>query len=163
MPEVESNLKDKGDCGGTRERCTLDACPLFGTIGRNGRVRGCGDPTARGKRNREKGLAKQRQARKRLGVAPSHKFGDANEERWGDALFANEVKAGVQIQPAVNAWLRIERQVISNEPDHGGQHKPTRAVLMPDGWGRDGLVMVRLSTWEELVAPALDAAYGGPA
>jgi hypothetical protein len=104
-------------------------------------------------------LTKQRTARKRLGVAPSHKFGDGNEERWNDALFANEVKAGKQIQPAVNAWMRIEAQVKSNEADFGSRRKPARAVLMPDDWGKEGLVMIRLSTWEELVAPAMQAFY----
>jgi hypothetical protein len=30
---------------------------------------------------------------------------------------------------------------------------------MPDDWGKEGLVMIRLSTWEELVAPAMQAFY----
>jgi hypothetical protein len=111
-----------------------------------------------GARNRRKGLSKQRTARKALGVKPSNKFGDANEENWQDSLFANEVKAGKQIQPAVTAWLRIEAQVISNQSDYGSLRKPTRAVLMPDGWS-DGLVMVKLSVWAELIAPALAAYY----
>jgi hypothetical protein len=104
-------------------------------------------------------LSKQRQARKALGVAPSHKFGDANEERWGDPLFANEVKAGKQIQPAVTAWLRIETQVMSNQISAGANRKPARAVLMPDDWGKEGLVIVRLSTWTDLVRPALEQFY----
>jgi hypothetical protein len=106
-------------------------------------------------------LSKQRTARKALGVAPSNKFGDANEENWKDPIFSNEVKAGKQIQPAVTAWLRIEAQVIANQSDFGSLRKPTRAVLMPDGWS-DGLVMVRLSTWSELVTPALQAYYEEP-
>lgn len=114
-----------------------------------------------GRRNRRKGLSKQRTARKALGVAPSNKFGDANEENWKDPIFANEVKAGAQIKPAVTAWLRIEAQVKSNESDYGSLRKPCRAVLMPDGWS-DGLVMVRLSTWEELIRPALEAYYQQP-
>jgi hypothetical protein len=114
-----------------------------------------------GKRNRAKGLTKQREARKRLGVAPSNKFGDANEENWKDPIFANEVKAGAQIKPAVNAWLRIEAQVLRNQSDFGSLRKPCRAVLMPDDWGKEGLVMVRLSTWEDLIRPALEAYYEG--
>jgi len=158
----------KGECQGNRERCTLADCPLFGTLGVAGRdgkrrIRGCGDAVARGKNNRRKGLAKQRTARKRLGVAPSNKFGDGNEERWQDALFANEVKAGKQIQPAVTAWVRIEAQVLSNDTAIGSRHKPARAVLMPDGWGKDGLVMMRLSVWEEIVAPAIHEYYEGGA
>ena len=163
----------KGECQGNRDRCTLAystdsvaaVCPLFGTLGRPSRdgkrrIRGCGDAVARGKNSRRKGLAKQRDARKRLGVAPSHKFGDANEENWQDVMFANEVKAGKQIQPAVTAWLRIEAQVQSNDVAIGSRHKPCRAILMPDGWGKDGLVIVRLSTWEDLVRPALEGFYG---
>ena len=103
---MEQNRKDY--CEGNKEKCTVDGCPKFGTLGREARdgkrrVKGCNDPVARGKNSRRKGLKKQRDARKRLGVAPSHKFGDANEERWQDEIFANEVKAGKQIQPAVNA------------------------------------------------------------
>lgn len=160
----------KGYCGGDVEKCSTcvkivdgDFRP-FGTLGRPGRdgkrrIRGCGDPSARGRNSRRKGLKKQRDARKRLGVAPSHKFGDSNEENWQDAIFANECKAGKQVNPAVNAWLRIEAQVLSNDVAVGSRHKPCRAVLMPDGWGREGLVMVRLSTWEELVRPALEDFY----
>jgi hypothetical protein len=122
------------------------------------RIRGCGDPVARGAANRRGGLKKQRQARKALGIPAT--FGAANEERWDDQLFANEVKSGAQIRPAFTAWMRIEAQVIANEPDHGGLRKPTRAVLMPDGFGGDGIVMVRLSTWQDVVRPALDQYYG---
>lgn len=142
----------KGDCG-----C---GCGLFGTVRANGCVRGCPCRKCLGARNRRKGLSKQRTARKALGVAPSHKFGDANEERWGDNLFANEVKAGAQIGPAVTAWRRIEAQVLSNQTAIGSIKKPCRAILMPDGWGNEGLVMVRLSVWSELVRPALDEFYG---
>lgn len=135
-------------------------CELFGNVTKGKHVRGCTCAACRGRRNRRKGLSKQREARKRLGVAPSNKFGDANEENWGDSIFANEVKAGKQIAPAVTAWLRIETQVQSNQTAVGSIKKPARAVLMPDGWGKEGLVMVRLSTWQEWVLPAMDAHYG---
>lgn len=143
----------KGDCA-----C---GCELFGTLRKRpeGHVRGCECARCRGKRNRSKGLKKQRDARKRLGVAPSHKFGDANEENWNDPLFANEVKSGAQIRAAVTAWNRIEAQVKSNQSDFGSQRKPCRAVLMPDDWGAEGLVIVRLSTWEQLVRPAMESFY----
>jgi hypothetical protein len=144
----------KGDCA-----C---GCGLFGTLRKRpeGHIRGCNCAKCRGKRNRQKGLTKQREARKALGVAPSHKFGDANEENWQDPLFANEVKSGAQIKAAVTAWTRIEAQVMSNQTAIGSQRKPCRAVLMPDGWGKEGLVMVRLSTWAELIAPAMQVVYG---
>jgi len=154
----------KGDCQGNREKCNLPDCPKFGTLGRpardgNRRVKGCSDPTARGKRSRTKGLSKQRVARKRLGVAPSNKFGDANEENWQDHLFANEVKSGKQVSTVVTAWLRIDAQVRSNESDYGSRRKPTRAILMPDDWGKEGLVIIKLSTWQELVTPAMHEYY----
>jgi hypothetical protein len=148
VTEPEAPRKGECPCG----------CDLYGNITNGRHVRGCACNRCRGARNRRKGLSKQRTARKALGVAPSNKFGDANEENWKDPIFSNEVKAGKQIQPAVTAWLRIEAQVISNQSDFGSLRKPTRAVLMPDGWS-DGLVMVRLSTWSELVAPALQAFY----
>ena len=148
--------------GPTKGDCACGKCGLFGTLRKNpeGHVRGCTCPKCMGQRNRRKGLKKQRDARKALGVAPSHKFGDANEENWQDHLFANEVKAGAQIKPAVTAWQRIELQVQSNQIAVGSLKKPCRAVLMPDGWGKEGLVMVRLSTWQELIRPALDEYYG---
>jgi hypothetical protein len=34
---------------------------------------------------------------------------------------------------------------------------------MPDDWGKEGLVMIRLSTWEELVRPAMHEYYEGGA
>ena len=156
----------KGDCQGNREKCNLADCPKFGTLGKpardgNRRVKGCSDPTARGKRSRTKGLSKQRVARKRLGVAPSNKFGDANEENWQDHLFANEVKSGKQVSTVVTAWLRIDAQVRSNESDYGSRRKPTRAILMPDDWGKEGLVIIKLSTWQELVTPAIHEYYEG--
>jgi hypothetical protein len=162
---MADNLKFKAYCQGDQSRCKEANCPLFGTLGvqaRDGsrRIKGCGDAVARGKRNRRAGLSKQRVARKRLGVAPSNKFGDANEENWQDGVFANEVKAGKQIQPAVTVWTRIEDQVKRNQSDFGSLRKPARAILMPEGWGNEGLVMVRLSTWEETIRPALEEYYG---
>jgi hypothetical protein len=150
---TESRLKNKQEC--------VCGCGLFGTPLKRpvGHIRGCVCPRCRGKRNRQKGLKKQRDARKRLGVAPSHKFGDANEENWNDPLFANEVKSGAQIRAAVTAWNRIEAQVKSNQSDFGSQRKPCRAVLMPDDWGAEGLVIVRLSTWEQIVRPAMESFY----
>jgi hypothetical protein len=149
MTEPEAPRKGECPCG----------CDLYGNITNGRHVRGCVCKRCMGKRNRSKGLTKQREARKRLGVAPSHKFGDANEENWNDPIFANEVKSGAQIKPAVTAWTRIETQVKGNESDFGSRRKPCRAVLMPDNWGKEGLVMLRLSTWEEIVRPALEQYY----
>jgi len=144
------------------EKCECPCgCGLFGTPKKNGCVRNCTCPRCRGRRNRAKGARKQKVAQKRLGV-PQQKFGDHHEEGWADELFRNEVKAGKQVGPATTVWLRIEAQVDSNRPDFGDDGRPCRAVLMPDGMS-DGLVMVRLSTWERLIRPAMDAHYGGGA
>lgn len=121
-------------------------------------VRGCKCARCRGANNRKKGLAKQNVARKALGV-PASKFGDSNEERWADSYFANETKAGAQVGPVANFWLRVEKQVRANEATFGDDRRPVRAVAMPDGWS-DGLVVVRLSTWRDLIGPALDEFYG---
>lgn len=122
--DVEPNFRENvGDCEGNRDRCNAEGCPKYGSLGRAARdggrrVKGCGDPVAIGRRNRRSGLEKQSKARKALGIAPQ-KFGDANEERWVDAYFANEVKAGRQVGPVLNWWLRVEAQVLSNEATHG--------------------------------------------
>ena len=118
--------------GGVKADCVC-GCGLFGTPRKRpaGHIRGCDCAKCRGKRNRSKGLRKQTEARKALGVAPSHKFGDANEENWKDNLFQNEVKAGAQIKAAVTAWNRIEAQVQSNQTAIGSLRKPCRAILMP--------------------------------
>lgn len=121
----------------------------------------CRCPRCIGKANRRGGLRKQNVARKRLGVAAS-KFGDSAEERWHD-YFANEIKSGKQCGPVANWWARVEKQVLANEPDHGSLHKPIRCTAMPEGWGDDGLVVMRLSTWQEHVGPALDEFYGSTA
>lgn len=159
-PNFRSNL---GECEGRTDRCKVDGCPKFGTLGRPAkdgmrRVKGCGDPVAIGRRSRRSGLEKQTVARKALGIQ-GQKFGDANEERWQDAYFANEVKSGAQVGPVANWWRRVEAQVLSNEADHGDRRRPVRAVAMPEGM-KDGLVVVRLSTWETHVRPALEEFYG---
>ena len=147
---VTDYLKQKADC--------VCGCGLFGTPLKRpeGHIRGCKCPRCMGKRNRAKGDAKARKARKALGITGVN---SRHEEVWGGDVRV-EVKAGAQIRPAVTAWTRIEAQVLSNQQAVGAIRKPCRAVLMPDDWGKEGLVMVRLSTWEEWIRPALEAYYG---
>lgn len=161
-----SALKDKAHCECGHPECVdgMGNAGMFGALGRpdrNGRrhARGCPCPSCRGRRNRRSGLSKQREARKALGVAPQ-KYGDTHEERWADTQFANEVKSGKQCGPVANWWRRVEAQVLANEADHGDRRRPVRAVAMPEGWGSDGLVVVRLSTWRDQIGPALDEFYG---
>lgn len=134
----------KGDCQGRRDRCTLgDACPKFGTLGRpardgSRRVKGCGDPVARGRRNRAKGDSKARRARKMLGIAGAN---TRHEELWGGAVRV-EVKAGAQIEPIATRYRLAEQQ--SEQHRAIGDIRPFVLVTMPDG-ERDGLVVLRLS------------------
>ena len=139
----ENLLKPKADCEGNRDRCTNASCPLFGTLGTAGRdgkrrVKGCGDPVARGKRNRAKGDAKARRARKALGISGAN---TRHEEHWGGA-FRVEVKAGKQIEPIWTRFLRAETQ--SEQARPVGDPRPFLMVAMPDG-SNDGLVVGRLS------------------
>lgn len=153
-------IKPKGYC-----QCGTEPCDLYGTLGKPDRhdkrhVRGCKCKVCGGRRNRKGGLAKQRVAARALGVQQG-KFVATNEESWG-GYFANEVKSGKQVGPVANWWARVEAQVLANQPDHGGLHKPVRAIAMPEGMS-DGLVVVRLSTWREHIGPALAEFYGSEA
>ena len=140
---------EKGDCP-----C---GCGKFGTIKMgNGHVKGCPCRSCMGRRNRLKGRDKQRRAQRALIGSGSHAH--AHEENWSDQLFATEVKAGGQVKTVQTFWLKHEAQIIANRPDFGGQHKASRLVAMPDGTS-DGIVMVKLSAWEDIIRPALEAYY----
>jgi len=140
----------KGDCDGRRDRCTLgDACPKFGTLGRPARdgkrrVKGCGDPVARGRRNRAKGDSKARRARKMLGIAGAN---TRHEELWGGALRV-EMKAGAQVSPIVTRYRAAEQQ--SDAARALGDIRPFVLVAMPDG-DSDGLCVMRLSVLSDLL------------
>lgn len=139
----------KGECQGVRERCALPFdCPKFGTLGRpdrNGkrRVRGCGDPVARGKRNRAKGDAKARSARRRLGLSGAN---TRHEEHWRGALRV-EIKAGAQIQPIATRFEAAKNQ--SREGKAIGDIRPFAMVAMPDG-SSDGIVLMDLKEFSAL-------------
>lgn len=140
----------KGECDGRRDRCTLgDACPKFGLLGRAGRdgkrrVKGCGDPVARGKRNRTKGDDKARMARKRLGIGGAN---TRHEELWG-GQFRLEVKAGAQIESIATRYRNAEQQSEQHRPY--GDSRPFVLVAMPDGES-DGLCVIRLSVMAQIL------------
>lgn len=132
----------KGECEGDRDRCQLDGCPLFGVLGRpyrdgRRRVRGCGDPAARGKRNRAKGDSKARTARRKLGLAGVN---SRHEELWRGRLRV-EVKAGAQVSPIVTRFESARRQ--SDEAKAFGDTRPFAMVAMPDG-STTGVVLMTL-------------------
>lgn len=116
-------------------------------------------PSCRGRRNRRSGLAKQRAARKALGVPRARvAAAESNEESWRDPHFRTEVKSGAQAGPAATRFLDAERQCDQNKAV--GDTRPARVVWMPKDWGAEGIVSVRLSIWATVVKPALDAYWG---
>ena len=141
----------KGDCQGRRDRCTLgDACPKFGTLGRpardgSRRVKGCGDPVARGRRNRAKGDGKARRARKMLGIAGAN---TRHEELWGGVVRV-EIKAGAQIEPIATRYRHAEQQ--SEQHRALGDIRAFVLIAMPDGES-DGLAVMRVSVLADLLA-----------
>ena len=134
----------KGECQGDQTRCTLtDKCPIFGLLGRPGRdgqrrVRGCGDPRARGKRNRAKGDSKARRARKKLGITGVN---SRHEEHWG-GHFRVEIKAGAQVSPIATRFFAAEAQSFAAKAV--GDIRPFVMVAMPDDT-QEGIVLMRLS------------------
>jgi hypothetical protein len=125
-----------------------DGCPKFGTLGRPARdgkkrVKGCGDPVARGKRNRAKGDSKARRARKVLGIAGAN---TRHEELWGGA-FRVEIKAGAQVSPIATRFNQARNQ--SEQARSIGDPRPFIMVAMPDD-ERDGIVLMKLSDFGDL-------------
>jgi hypothetical protein len=154
MSDYQNNLKAKADCEGNQEKCNAQGCPLFGTLGvlgrdGNRRIKGCGDPTARGKRNRSKGDNKARKARKALGIGGVN---SRHEEHWGGAVRV-EVKAGAQINPIATRYLLAEQQSEAQRPI--GDHRPFMLVAMPDGMS-DGLIVMKISSFVTLTGIGLE-------
>jgi hypothetical protein len=104
-----------------------------------------------GKRNRSKGDDKARKARKALGIGGVN---SRHEEVWGGPVRV-EVKAGAQVQPAWTAYLRCEAQSEAQRPL--GDTRPFVAVIMPENTS-DGVVMIRLTVWEQIIRPLLEEA-----
>ena len=109
-----------------------------GAVRKNGHVYRCACPSCRGKRNRVKGDGKAREARKQLGIAGTM---SRHEETW-DGPVRVECKAGKQVAPVATAFLRAETQ--SEASRQPGDDRAFMLVCMPDGWGIDGLVVMRL-------------------
>jgi len=134
-----------------------DQCPKFGTLGRVGRdgqrrVKGCGDPVARGKRNRAKGDSKARRARKMLGITGVN---SRHEEHWGGALRV-EVKAGAQVSPVITRYKAARAQ--SDASRALGDVRPFVLVCMGDN-ERSGLAVVDIDVLGQLIALARDSGH----
>jgi hypothetical protein len=140
----------KGECDGNKDKCSNKDCPLFGTLGKPGRdgrrrVRNCGDPAARGKRNRTKGDSKARRARKKLGLG-GHLT--RHEENWG-GIFRTEIKAGAQVGPIYTRFRDAKAQ--SDAAKALGDVRPFVMVAMPDGTS-EGIVLMTLTEFAEIVS-----------
>lgn len=145
---MTEQLERKGECEGKQDKCNSVGCPKYGTLGRAGndgkrRIKGCGDPTARGKRNRAKGDSKARRARKQLGIQGAN---TRHEELWGGDLRV-EVKSGAQVAPIWTRYLLAENQSKQGKPI--GDARPFALIAMPDDT-REGLVVMRLSSFAQL-------------
>lgn len=145
-------LQRKGDCQGNKDKCSLGNCPKFGLLGRPGRdnkrrVKGCGDPVARGKRNRTKGDSKARIARRKLGLSATGNAGSRHEEHWA-GFFRVESKAGAQVGPIATRFYDAKNQ--SDASKALGDIRPFAMIAMPDGKS-DGIVLMTLSEFAELI------------
>jgi len=143
----------KGECQGDKEKCNLADCPKFGLLGRPSRdgkrrVRGCNDPAARGKRNRTKGDAKARHARRKLGLSATGHAGSRHEEHWS-GFFRVEVKAGAQVKAIKTKFNDAHNQ--SNYAKALGDNRPFVMVAMPEG-NSDGIVLMTLNEFSELIS-----------
>jgi hypothetical protein len=121
---------EKGSCEGNADKCGRNDCPLFGTLlkpNKDGkrRIRGCGDPVARGKRARTKGKRAQRKVANKLGIPTGIDGG--NEETWRSSLRI-EVKQGKQVQAAVTAFRRTRDQSELARPI--GDNRPFMGVVV---------------------------------
>ena len=145
--------ENQGECGcGCGEFGTLKAEWRDGTrcVQRKCKCRRC-----MGRQNRS--LAKQRKAAIGLGLATS-KFLPSDEEAMAGA-WRMECKSGKRdAGPVWTAFVNSEAQSEAARPV--GDVRPFAAVFMPPGQGSDGLVVVRLSTWQTYVAPAIDEFNG---
>lgn len=147
----------KGVCEGRYDKCSTCKGDVgnapFGTLGKLGRdgyrrVKGCNDPTSRGKRNRTKGDSKARRARKKLGLSATGDIGTRHEEWWG-GTFRVEVKAGAQVGPI---WTRFrDARNQSNASKALGDIRPFAMIAMPDG-SSDGIILMSLNEFAELIS-----------
>lgn len=108
----------------------------------------------RGRLNRQKGKRKQAAARRVFEdvyqVTASWHGKKGNEETWDHITAARlEVKAGKQVGPIATRFLAAEKQ--SEAARATGDTRPFVMVAMPDDWGTEGLLLVRLSVFRELM------------
>ena len=92
-------------------------------------------------------MKKQRLARRRAGVPDAKFHGQGgNEENWRHANWRIEVKSGKQVNPVATRFLLAEAQAAVAKAQ--GDPRGFMLIAMPEGWGSEGLVVMRLSDWE---------------
>lgn len=143
---------EKGPCEGNQQKCGRTDCPLFGTLlkpNKDGlrRIRGCGDPVARGGRARRKGKRAQRAVANKLGIPTGIDGG--NEETWRSSLRI-EVKQGKQVQAAVTAFRRTRDQSEQARPI--GDNRPFMGVVVHE---RLEVCLIALDDLEQVAAAVL--------
>lgn len=146
---------EKGECEGNKDKCSNSSCPLFGSLlkpSKDGkrRIRGCGDPVARGKRNKRSGQRTQRKVANKLGIPAG--FGGGNEETWQSSLRL-EVKSGAKVKPAVTAYRKQKAQSEASRPI--GDNRPFAAIAVHEGvevimFEIDSLNNVMAALWDNL-------------
>tara|TARA_R100000655_G_scaffold99933_1_gene144112 strand:+ start:14915 stop:15400 length:486 start_codon:yes stop_codon:yes gene_type:complete len=101
-----------------------------------------------GLNNKNKGRRKQNIARKKLGI-PDTKFRSqmGHEENWRGEIRA-EVKAGKQVQPLWNKYLKAKEQ--SDHNTRIGDSRPFIYIAMPDGT-TNGLICFELDKLDEVI------------
>lgn len=77
---------------------------------------------------------------------------NGNEENWRGP-FRAEVKSGAQAGPVATRFLAAESQSEVTRPI--GDTRPFVFVAMPNGWGDEGLVVVRVSKLADLIEAAV--------
>lgn len=152
---------EKGECQGNQAKCGTAGCPKYGTLGRPARddlrrVKGCGDPVARGKRSKRKGQRKQAMAAKALGIPRTSTMHPGHEEFFPGTVRV-EVKAGAQIKPAVTAYLKMRGQADASQAI--GDNRPFVGVAMPDG-ATYGVLLVRTDELEAFIVAMVEQLFG---
>lgn len=110
------------------------------------------DFSAIGRRSRSKGQTKQRMIRRFLerifnSPPPPGMAKLGHEENWTHLPVNVQVKAGKQTHPAANVYVNT-RTV--NQIQLAGDARPYMVVLVPDGWGQRGIIMITTDDFEAL-------------
>jgi hypothetical protein len=123
-------------------------CPADGSV-----CRSC-----QGRKNKRGGHDKQRIARRALGVPDAKNVSALTNEEWFRGTIRTEIKSGAQCRPVAIRFLLSEKQSEAARPI--GDLRPFVACFMPDGWGHEGLLVVRLSNLPAAVESLYEQLFG---